>query len=32
MTTGSILFMALSWACVLMLTGWCYYRLLAGRK
>lgn len=32
MTAGSTLFLAVSWASVLALTGWCYYRLLASRK
>lgn len=31
MTTGAILFMALSWAFVLGLTGWCYGRILSRR-
>jgi hypothetical protein len=32
MTTGSIVFMALSWAAVLSLTGWAYYRMLWYKK
>ena len=32
MTEGSIFFMVISWAAVLALTGWCYYRLITGRK
>lgn len=29
MTIGAIIFMALSWAFVLVLTGWCFHRILS---
>lgn len=32
MTTGAIIFMALSWTFVLGLTGWAFYRLLTHKK
>jgi hypothetical protein len=32
MTTGAIIFMALSWAFVLSLTFWSFRRMLSGKK
>jgi hypothetical protein len=32
MTTGAIIFMALSWSFVLSLTFWSYRRMLSGKK
>ncbi len=32
MTTGAIIFMALSWTFVLGLAGWAFYRLLTHKK
>lgn len=32
MSTGAIVFMALSWAFVLGLTSWAYWRILTNRK
>lgn len=32
MSDAALLFMGLAWACVLGLTGWCFYRLLKGSR